>query len=200
MFSENIPDTLSLTVWVPGHASSHFPEHQKPNLTHVFCYTGLHLCVPTGPGWLNNAALILQNWIDFLSFGLWNTVIHQGIKVNIALWSLLNHLRWSVVRMRGKSKAVRMWQMAQPQTSFHLHLPNRHVGVPLPPCFWAFRWFQIQGTTRNQLNNVIIRGITSRPPASPCSGFKSSAQVWNSSPVCKWHHKVGNLANTNMYL
>ena len=27
-----------------GHVNSCFPEHKKPNLTHVLCYTGLHSC------------------------------------------------------------------------------------------------------------------------------------------------------------
>lgn len=44
VFLENILDILPLIMWVPGHVNSRFPEHQKPNLTHVFRYTGLHLC------------------------------------------------------------------------------------------------------------------------------------------------------------
>lgn len=38
-------------------------------------------------GWAGSIMLhsFWKNRIDFLPFGLWNTVIHQGIKVNVAL-------------------------------------------------------------------------------------------------------------------
>lgn len=94
-------------------------------------------------------------------------------------WSLLNHLRWSMVRMRRKSKAVRTLQMAWPQTNFHLHLSNRHVAKK--PSLLLGHWavFKSEAQARNQLNNVLIRGNILPGLTKAYLGFRSPAKVWN---------------------
>lgn len=92
-------------------------------------------------------------------------------------WSLLNHLRWSVVRMRGKSKAERTLQMAWPQTNFHLHLSNRHVDKrPSPSLLLGHSAVSKSAAqARNQLNNTLMRGnnlLSPRPTLTQVLGHR----------------------------
>lgn len=135
--------------------------------------------VPTGPGWLNKAELLLeeQNRLP----AIW-TVKHSNPPGNKGqcctfghYWIIWDDLRW------GWEENRRLWERCKWLDLRPISISICLIDVwikSLPPS-GLLGCFQIRGTSQEPVKQYINKGKeTSKPQTDTYSGFRSSAQVW----------------------